>query len=84
MPCIISGCRNVATNAFGVRLRNVDTNAIWAPNTEAMICDEHAVCGIRVTIDLQPTDTGYVETVVSSAGGAPVRRSLRITRLGNA
>ena len=47
MACIIAGCRNPATNNFSVRLRREDTSAIWAPNTEAFICDEHAACGFK-------------------------------------
>ena len=64
MPCIIPGCPNEAANNFGVRLRRPDTTAIWAPNTEAYLCDDHARQGIKITAILEPTDTGSVETSI--------------------
>jgi hypothetical protein len=64
MPCIIPGCQNHADNNFGVRLRRADTSAIWAPNTEAMLCDIHAVQGLRITVMFESTTTQQVETKV--------------------
>ncbi len=74
MVCIIAGCRNRARHNFGVRLRRPRIWAIWAPNTEAYLCDEHAVQGLRVEVTLIPTDTGVVDTEVSSPRGGLVRR----------
>ena len=45
MQCMIEGCENEGVNNFGVRLRRPDSSAIWAPNTEAFICDFHASRG---------------------------------------
>lgn len=81
MPCIISGCKNRADNVFGVRLRNPLTNAIWAPNTDAMICDEHAVSGIKVTIVLEATTDKKVTTSVSNTDGITKNKSMRITKM---
>lgn len=80
MPCIISGCPNSADNVFGVRLRNPDTNAIWAPNTEAMICDDHAVSGIKVTVLLEATTDGQVHTIVSNTTGITKYKDMVITK----
>ena len=74
MACIIAGCRNRARHNIGVRLRRPSTRAIWAPNTDAYLCDEHAVQGLRVEVVLTPTTTGRIETVVSSPGGRTVTR----------
>lgn len=71
MPCAIAGCENAAENNFSVRLRRPDTSAIWAPNTEAFLCDEHAGQGLIVTVLLEPTTSGEIETRVSSLS-APV------------
>ena len=65
MSCIIPGCVNNAENNFSVRLRRPDTTAIWAPNTEAYLCDTHAVQGLRVTVILEPTNDSQIETKVS-------------------
>ncbi len=68
MACIIAGCKNKARHNFGVRLRRPSTRAIWAPNSEAYLCDEHAVEGLKVEVNLIPTDTGTIETEISSPG----------------
>ncbi len=68
MPCIVPGCHHEAENNLGVRLRRPDTSAIWAPNTDAFICDAHAAQGWRITVIMQPTNTGDIETNVFSPG----------------
>lgn len=78
MACIISGCPNDAAHNLSVRLRRPDTSAIWAPNTEAFLCDDHAAGGLRVTVILEPTGTGEIETRVFSAGNI-VSRTTPIT-----
>lgn len=79
MHCIISGCDNHASNNFGVRLRREDTSAIWAPNSAAYICDEHAVQGLKITVVIEPTATGKIQTKVGSDGSATVSRTTKIT-----
>lgn len=80
MPtCIIANCNNNADNYIGVRLRRPDTSAVWAPNTEAYVCDAHSVAGMRVEVTLVPTNTHQIETRVT--GGDAV--STRITPIVN-
>lgn len=74
MACIIAGCKNPAPHNFSVRLRRPSTRAIWAPNTEAYMCDQHATQGLKVTVVLEPTETREIETEISSPGGRTVRR----------
>lgn len=76
--CIVNGCQNEASNNFGVRLRREDTTAIWAPNTEAFICDEHASSGFRIDVQLTPMNTDEIQTSVSSNNGRPVNRRTNI------
>ena len=78
MQCIIEACENEGRNNLGVRLRRPNTTAIWAPNTEAFICDYHASRGLRVIVLLEPTDASTVETVVRSLGQSDARTT-RIT-----
>jgi hypothetical protein len=73
MPCIIAGCPNPAEHNLSVRLRRPNTSAIWAPNTEAYLCDQHAAQGLRITVLLEPTNTGNIETIVSSSGSSVTR-----------
>jgi len=84
MPCIVPGCNNNANKKLGIRLRrpaqsdraSVGTG-IWAPETGAFICDQHAVAGWRIIILMEPTTTGEVSTSVVCSG-AIVRRRTRI------
>jgi hypothetical protein len=70
MPqCLIPGCNNNAENNISVRLRRPDTSAIWAPNSEAYLCDVHADQGYTVDIALTPLAVRNITTNVSSAGG---------------
>jgi len=73
--CIIGGCTNRANNNIGIRLRRPDTSAIWAPNTNAFLCDKHADCGMRITIQMQPNNSRQIETIVGSEGSRPPRRA---------
>ena len=79
MRCVISGCENLADNNFSVRLRRADTRAIWAPNTAAFVCDEHAVQGLKITVLLEATTTGKIQTKVGGDGTPTVSRTTKIT-----
>lgn len=78
MPCIVAGCENFAEHNLSIRLRRPDTTAIWAPNTVAMICDQHSSQGFRIEITLIPNTSRQIETVVQSMGGVAVRRTTPI------
>lgn len=81
MSCIIPGCLNLAENNLSVRLRRPDTTAIWAPNTEAFVCDEHAVQGLHITVILEPKNDHKLETKVC---GVRPPTANRITPIINA
>lgn len=78
MPCIIAGCGNYANHNVSIRLRRPDTSGIWAPNTSAHLCDQHATAGLRIEIILTPQQTGQIETIVHSPGGEPAQRKTPI------
>ena len=79
MRCIISGCQNFAENTFGVRCRTPKTNAFWAPNTEALLCSNHARQGLKIRVTLEPTTDKIIHTLVSSPGGSVVEHRMPIT-----
>lgn len=80
-PCIVTRCQNPAFHNIGIRLRRPSTRAIWAPNTDAFVCDVHAVQGFRIEITLTPTATGQIETEVrSQPGRLTIRRTTQIVR----
>lgn len=74
LSCIVPGCSRTGRNTLGVRLRKPDTTAIWAPETEAHVCDTHARSGARVTLIYEATDTGRVEVRTYSADEPIVKR----------
>ena len=70
--CLVCGER--ATTALGIRLRRRNTNAVWAPNLSAYLCDLHAVSGCEVGVMYRATSTGRVVVHVVNGDGATVSR----------
>lgn len=69
MQCAIANCGNHAENYFGVRLRYPPKGkAWWAPNTGVYVCNTHAKQGMKITVELQDTHTGTIETEVKATG----------------
>jgi hypothetical protein len=69
MPqCLIPGCTNNAENNISIRCRRPNTSAIWAPNTEAYLCDIHADQGFTIDITVTPQTARSVTTNVTAGG----------------
>lgn len=59
--CLVTGCRQEGRNKLGVRCRvwhdghptKQKTDAVWAPDIEAYLCDTHAVSGARITLQYE-------------------------------
>ena len=84
--CLIPGCPNNAPYYLGVRLRRPrkkgrrsSGTAIWAPNCNAYLCDQHAREGYSINVTLTPLATRDI-TTNTSAGGALVTRTTPITQ----
>lgn len=71
--CVVPSCAREARNNFSVRLRRPDTSAIWAPNTEAFVCDRHAASGARVTIYYEATESDEIEVRVHGTEPPAIR-----------
>jgi hypothetical protein len=87
MPqCLIQNCPNEAIYFLGVRLRRpADTQrahgtAIWAPDCDAYLCEDHASQGYSINIHLTPAATRDITTNVS-ANGIVVTRTTPIAHL---
>jgi hypothetical protein len=79
MPqCLIPNCPNNAENNLGIRCRRPDTTAIWAPNCDAYLCDDHADQGYIIDITLTPVNARTITTKVT-AGGNTANRTTPIT-----
>lgn len=81
MTCIFAGCNQQGVHSIGVRLRRPDTSAIWAPNTNAMVCDHHASQGMRITVYVESLDEHVIETRVQSHGPQVVERTTNIRHI---
>jgi hypothetical protein len=80
MPqCLIPNCTNNASHNLGIRCRRPETTAIWAPNCDAFLCDEHADQGYTINITLTPVQTKTITTIVSAGRTTSVRRITPIT-----
>lgn len=75
MECAVPVCNNEGRNSLGIRLRRPDGTAIWSPVTDAFLCDLHSSRGLRLTVLLEATDTGKVESITYSVGEPIVRES---------
>lgn len=74
MPqCIIPNCTNNAVHNISIRCRRPDTSAIWAPNTHAFLCDDHAEDGYTIDIVLRPNGTTGITTNVTAGNRVETR-----------
>lgn len=74
MPkCLIPNCPNEAVNNLSIRCRRPDTSAIWAPNCNAYLCDDHADNGYTIDISLVPNVKRCITTKVTAGGFTKIR-----------
>lgn len=71
--CLVPECENDADHNLGIRLRRPNTSAIWAPNCDAFLCDEHGENGCTIVVSVIPNTSGKVKTIVSAGGNAKTR-----------
>jgi hypothetical protein len=87
--CIVPGCQREGRNKLGARRRvwhdgpyphgKGKTSALWAPDAEAFLCDEHALGGATMTLLYEPD--GSAKTTVRVIGARHVEpRSVRIKK----
>jgi hypothetical protein len=90
--CIVPGCRKDGINKLGVRCRvwhdgpyahgKGKTGALWAPDADAFLCDEHALGGAAITLLFEPDGTRQTTIrVIGARHGVP--RSVRIKDSGS-
>lgn len=82
MPqCLIPNCQNDAPYFLGIRLRRPANpmrdlaygSAIWAPECEAYLCEEHASKGYIIDIHLAPIEIRTITTNTSAGGVVKTR-----------
>ena len=83
--CIVPGCLGEGVNKLGVRCRvwhnnnpeKSKTTALWAPDTDAYLCDSHALGGATVTLIFEADDTHEIRLQVI-AGQKVCTRNIQI------
>lgn len=50
------------------------TDALWAPDTDAFLCDQHAMGGMDMTLLIEPNGTGENSIRVIGAAHVDERR----------
>lgn len=83
--CIVPGCRREGRNKLGIRCRvwhdgpyqhgKGKTGALWAPDADAFLCDEHALGGATMTLLYEPDASGQTTIRVIGAAHAEGRRT---------
>ncbi len=82
---IVPDCVREGRNKLGIRCRvwhhahptKGKTAALWAPDAEAYLCDEHALGGAQMTLLFEPNNSG--ETTIRVIAATTVEeRAVRI------
>ena len=68
MQCLIPGCPDDARNRLAVRCRKPSTRAVWAPDSDAYLCKNHAEAGVEIVISVEPASNGMVKATYASGG----------------
>lgn len=81
--CVVPGCGRPGKNKLGVRCRvwhepspvpgKKKTSALWAPDADAFLCDEHALGGAHITLIFEPDDSCETAVRVIAAPQAEAR-----------
>jgi hypothetical protein len=84
-PCVVPGCESPGKHKLGIRCRvwhepspiagKSKTSALWAPDSDAFLCDQHALGGAHITLIFEPNDSGETAVKVIAAPYAGDRRT---------
>jgi hypothetical protein len=82
--CAVPGCPRKGRNRLGIRCRIAHdgpspvlgkgkTDALWAPDADAYLCNEHALSGAHVTLLFEPDHSQEITVKVIGAMTAAER-----------
>jgi hypothetical protein len=83
--CVVPGCDSRGKHRLGVRCRvwhepspiagKSKTSALWAPDSDAFLCDRHALGGAHITLIFEANDSGETAVKVIAAPYSDDRRT---------
>jgi hypothetical protein len=84
-PCVIPDCVEIGKHRIGLRCRIMSepspvpgkgkTDALWSVESDAYLCDTHALDGVDITLLIEASQSGAASVRVLGAGTkAPPRR----------
>lgn len=84
--CVVPGCSAAGRNKLGLRCRvwhdgtspvvgKSRTAALWSPDTDAYLCDAHAMGGGHVTVLFEPDGSGTTSVKVIAASTVDEKRT---------
>lgn len=84
--CIVPGCKREGRNRLGVRCRIAHdgptlfprkgkTGALFSPDVEGYLCDQHALGGARITLLFEPDGSRETTVRVIAADTVDERRT---------
>lgn len=87
-PCVIPGCSGTGKHRLGLRCRVMSepspvpgkgkTDALWSVESDAYLCDTHALAGIDITLLLEANDSKAASVRVLGAGAKAKPRKVQI------
>jgi len=80
MSCLVPGCPNEARNRLSIRCRKPTTLAVWSPDSDAVLCKQHAEGGVEISINIEPTTAQTVQATYSSGGQVGPSRTTPIRK----
>lgn len=87
-PCVIPNCTRTGKHRLGVRCRVMSepspvpgkgkTDALWSVESDAYLCDVHALAGIDVTLLLETNKSRAASVRVLGTGAKAKPRKVQI------
>jgi hypothetical protein len=87
-PCVIPDCPNTGKHRLGIRCRIMSepspvlgkgkTDALWSVESDAYLCDVHALAGIDITLLLEANKSHSASVRVLGAGAKAQPRKVPI------
>lgn len=90
-PCVIPDCTGTGKHRIGLRCRVMSepspipgkgkTDALWSVESDAYLCDMHALGGVDITLMIEPSTSGWASVRVPGAGAKVQPRKVQIKQV---